>query len=93
MRLAWAISNFTVFACMAGTAIISLISMRDYSERIGHVLGANSTIKVASLVVFVLLGFPVAVSIRCCCFNISSFNEVNKVNGSMISFLSRGRSP
>ncbi|XP_054824556.1 sucrose transport protein SUC3 [Prosopis cineraria] len=61
-RLVWALSNFVVFACMAGTAIISLISIRDYSEGIEHVLGANETIKNASLVVFILLGFPLAIT-------------------------------
>ncbi|KAF7828076.1 sucrose transport protein SUC3 [Senna tora] len=61
-RLVWAMSNFIVFACMAGTAIISLISVRDYSKGIEHALGANETIKVASLVVFILLGFPLAIT-------------------------------
>ena len=64
-KLVWALSNFIVFVCMAGTAIISLISVRDYSGGIEHVIGANEAIKIASLVVFVLLGFPLAVSTRC----------------------------
>lgn len=62
-RLVWALSNFIVFACMAGTAIISLISVGEYSEGIEHVMGGSSTIKNASLVVFALLGFPLAVSV------------------------------
>lgn len=61
-RSVWAVSNFIVFVCMAGTAIISLISVHDYSGGIQHVIGASEGIKVASLVVFVLLGFPLAVS-------------------------------
>lgn len=61
-RLVWALSNFIVFACMAGTAIISLISVGQYSKGIEHVIGGNDTIKIASLVVFALLGFPLAVS-------------------------------
>lgn len=61
-RLVWAVSNFIVFVCMASTAIISLISVHDYSGGIEHVIGASEAIKVASLVVFVLLGFPLAVS-------------------------------
>lgn len=61
-RLVWAVSNFIVFICMAGTAIISLISVRDYSGGIEHAIGANDAIKVASLVVFVLLGFPLAIT-------------------------------
>ncbi|KAL6567722.1 sugar transporter [Orobanche gracilis] len=59
-RLVWASSNFIVFVCMAGTAIISLISMGQYSDWIQHVIGANGTTKVASLVVFALLGLPLA---------------------------------
>lgn len=61
-RLVWAVSNFIVFVCMAATALISFISVRDYAGGIEHVIGASEEIKVASLVVFVLLGFPLAVS-------------------------------
>nr|AIU94754.1 sucrose transporter 2a [Morus alba var. multicaulis] len=61
-RLVWALSNFIVFACMAGTAIISLISVGEYSNGIQHVIGGNETIKTASLVVFALLGFPLAIT-------------------------------
>ena len=61
-RLVWAVSNFVVFVCMAGTAIISLISVHDYTRGIEHAIGASEGIKYASLVVFVLLGFPLAVS-------------------------------
>ena len=61
-RLLWALSNFIVFVCMASTAIISLISIRDYTGGIQHAIGASEAIKVASLVVFALLGFPLAVS-------------------------------
>lgn len=78
-RLVWAMSNFVVFACMAGTAIISLISIRDYSEGIEHALGANENIKNASLVVFVLLGFPLAVSSSGFCFAIFSSIVVYKL--------------
>lgn len=62
-RLVWAISNFIVFACMAGTAIISFVSTRGYSEGIKHVIGGSAAIRIAALVVFALLGFPLAVSI------------------------------
>lgn len=61
-RSVWAVSNFVVFVCMAGTAIISLISVHDYTGGIEHAIGASEGIKVASLVVFILLGFPLAVS-------------------------------
>ena len=62
-RLVWAMSNFIVFACMAGTAIISLVSVRGYSEGIQHVIGGSAAIRTAALVLFALLGFPLAVSI------------------------------
>lgn len=61
-RLVWALSNFIVFACMAGTAIISLISVGEYSRSLEHVIGGNESIKIASLVVFALLGFPLAIT-------------------------------
>ncbi|KAL8518759.1 hypothetical protein ACS0TY_009931 [Phlomoides rotata] len=61
-RLVWAVSNFMVFVCMAGTAIISLVSVRQYSDGIQHVIGANETTKTASLVVFALLGLPLAIT-------------------------------
>ncbi|KAF6138620.1 hypothetical protein GIB67_032514 [Kingdonia uniflora] len=41
-RLVWAMSNFIVFACLAGIAIISLFSVSEYSEGIQHVLGEVS---------------------------------------------------
>ena len=62
-RLVWAMSNYTVFACMAVTAIISLVSVREYSQGIEHVIGGSAAIRIAALVVFALLGFPLAVCI------------------------------
>ncbi|KAL2226072.1 sucrose transport protein SUC3 isoform X1 [Sesamum indicum] len=61
-RLVWASSNFIVFVCMAGTAIISLVSVRQYSDGIQHVIGATGYTKIASLVVFALLGLPLAIT-------------------------------
>lgn len=61
-RIVWAMSNFIVFACMGGTAIISLVSVREYSEGIQHVIGGSAAIRIAALIVFALLGFPLAVS-------------------------------
>lgn len=52
-----------MFACMTSTAIISLISVKEYTQGIERAIGANEGIKVASLVVFALLGFPLAVCI------------------------------
>ena len=60
-RAVWALSNFTVFACMAGTAVISLMSLRDNSEGNEHIL-PNETTRTAAVIVFALLGFPLAVS-------------------------------
>ncbi|XP_073050146.1 sucrose transport protein SUC3-like [Primulina eburnea] len=61
-KLVWASSNFLVFLCMAGTAIISLVSMRKNSGGIQHVIGANGASKIASLIVFALLGLPLAIT-------------------------------
>ncbi|KAJ6988406.1 sucrose transporter 5 [Populus alba x Populus x berolinensis] len=61
-RFVWAMSNFIVFACMAGTAVISLISVGEYSEGIEHVIGGNAPIRIAALIVFALLGFPLAIT-------------------------------
>ncbi|XP_071691042.1 sucrose transport protein SUC3-like [Rutidosis leptorrhynchoides] len=58
-RLVWALSNFVVFACMAGTAIITIISVRQ-SEN--SVVGENEAIKNASLVIFAILGLPLAIT-------------------------------
>ncbi|KAF4375256.1 hypothetical protein F8388_001013 [Cannabis sativa] len=61
-RIVWALSNFIVFVCMAGTAIISIIAVGKYSKGIEHAIGENDTIKTASLVVFAILGFPLAIT-------------------------------
>ncbi|EPS62768.1 sucrose proton symporter, partial [Genlisea aurea] len=61
-RLVWAGSNFVVFICMAGTAVISSISSRQNSPEIQHIIGANGATKVASLAVFALLGIPLAIT-------------------------------
>lgn len=61
-RIVWAMSNFIVFACMAGTAIISLVSVNMYEKGIQHLIEGNEAIKMASLIVFALLGFPLAIT-------------------------------
>ncbi|KAK8484357.1 hypothetical protein V6N11_049631 [Hibiscus sabdariffa] len=61
-RHVWAMSNYIVFACMAFTAIISLVSVREYSQGIEHVIGGSAAIRIAALVVFTLLGFPLAIT-------------------------------
>ncbi|KAJ6321791.1 hypothetical protein OIU77_011799 [Salix suchowensis] len=45
---------------MAGTAVISLISVGEYSEGIEHVTGGNAPIRI--LTVFALLRFPLAIT-------------------------------
>lgn len=62
-RLVWAMSNFIVFVCMAGTAVISLFAVRKYSDGIQHVIGGNGATRIAALVVFAVLGFPLSVSL------------------------------
>ncbi|XP_042504377.1 sucrose transport protein SUC3 isoform X1 [Macadamia integrifolia] len=61
-RLVWAMSNFIVFVCMTGTAIISLFSVRENPDGIQHVIGGNHAAKIAALVVFCLLGFPLSIT-------------------------------
>ncbi|XP_071716429.1 sucrose transport protein SUC3-like [Rutidosis leptorrhynchoides] len=58
-RLVWALSNFVVFACMVGTAIITLISVRQSESA---VVGENESIKNASLIIFAILGLPLAIT-------------------------------
>lgn len=63
-RVVWALSNFTVFACMAGTAVISLMSRRENSKGIEHIItDGNETTRTAAVIVFALLGFPLAVCV------------------------------
>ncbi|GKC00695.1 sucrose transport protein, partial [Tanacetum coccineum] len=57
----WAVSNFIVFACMAGTAIITVISLEE-SRGSDNAVGGNESIKTASLVVFAILGLPLAIT-------------------------------
>ncbi|GAB2280299.1 sugar transporter [Dionaea muscipula] len=66
-RLVWAFSNFIVFVCMASTAIIGLISLRNYSNGVQRVIGASSSTKIAALIVFAILGFPLSVRSGCTC--------------------------
>ncbi|XP_047337754.1 sucrose transport protein SUC3 isoform X2 [Impatiens glandulifera] len=58
-RIVWALSNFIVFLCMAGTAIISFVSMIEEEE---DSKGGSGALKTASLIVFALLGFPLAIT-------------------------------
>ncbi|KAI3983516.1 hypothetical protein MKX01_038936 [Papaver californicum] len=60
--IVWAMSNFVVFLCMGATAIISLCSVVEYSRRVEGVIGGNPAIRIASLVVFAILGFPLSIT-------------------------------
>ncbi|XP_008778274.2 sucrose transport protein SUT4-like isoform X2 [Phoenix dactylifera] len=61
-RFVWAMSNFIVFICMAATTITSLLSISQHSNGIQHVIGENTAIKIAALVIFSILGFPLAIT-------------------------------
>ncbi|KAI4385182.1 hypothetical protein MLD38_003237 [Melastoma candidum] len=60
-RLVWALSNFIVFGCMVVTAIISLVAYLQHSSE-SNPTGGSRGIEVASLIVFALLGFPLAIT-------------------------------
>lgn len=61
-RLVWAVSNLIVFVCMACTAIISMVSISAHTQGVQHVIGATRSTQIAALVVFSLLGVPLAVT-------------------------------
>ncbi|KAJ4961356.1 hypothetical protein NE237_021266 [Protea cynaroides] len=61
-RVVWATSNFIVFICMTGTAIISLFLVKENPDGIQHVIGENRAAKISALVVFCLLGFPLSIT-------------------------------
>ncbi|KAI3714269.1 hypothetical protein L1987_72866 [Smallanthus sonchifolius] len=60
-KFVWAVSVFIVFACMAGTAIITFISLEE-SRGTDNAVGGNEAIKTASLVVFAILGLPLSIT-------------------------------
>ncbi|XP_020571827.1 sucrose transport protein SUT4-like isoform X2 [Phalaenopsis equestris] len=61
-KFLWALSNAIVFVCMSATTVVSFLSFSEHSKRIQHIIGANKGIKVAALVIFSLLGFPLAIT-------------------------------
>ncbi|CAA7403397.1 unnamed protein product [Spirodela intermedia] len=61
-RLVWALSNFTVCICMVATTIISLLSLDEDSKGVQHIIEGNGAYKVAALVLFALLGFPLSIT-------------------------------
>ncbi|OAY80852.1 Sucrose transport protein SUT1, partial [Ananas comosus] len=60
-KFVWVISNFIVFAAMAATAIISVWSLNDYRGSIQQAITADKDVRIAALVLFAALGFPLAV--------------------------------
>ena len=60
-RVVWAISNFTVCVCMAATAMISLLSLDEYSKGAQYLIEGEGVYKLAALILFTLLGFPLSV--------------------------------
>lgn len=60
-RIVWVSSNFLVCICMAATALISFWSLKDFHGSIQQAITANKDIKAVSLVLFALLGVPLAI--------------------------------
>lgn len=58
----WATSNFIVFVCMASTAVISAYALSEHHRGIQYMIGNISSVKAASVVLFALLGFPLAIT-------------------------------
>lgn len=58
----WATSNFIVFVCMASTAVISAYAVSEHHKGIQYMIGNVSSVKAASVVLFALLGFPLAIT-------------------------------
>nr|ATB19647.1 putative ATSUC3 [Cupressus sempervirens] len=58
----WATSNFIVFVCMASTAVISAYAVSEHHKRIHYMIGNVSSVKAASVALFALLGFPLAIT-------------------------------
>ncbi|KAK9090698.1 hypothetical protein Sjap_023875 [Stephania japonica] len=61
-RVVWAVSSFILFVCMAGIAIISMLSTGKYSEGIQHLIGGSKSVRIAALIVFSLLGVPLSIT-------------------------------
>ncbi|KAH7683913.1 solute carrier family 45 member 1/2/4 protein [Dioscorea alata] len=55
-RIVWVLSNFIVFLAMTAFTILSVISMNEH-----HITGPNHNIRIIALVIFTILGFPLAI--------------------------------
>ncbi|XP_074574070.1 sucrose transport protein SUT1-like [Curcuma longa] len=60
-KVVWAISNLTLFVCMAAICIIGVWSSKEFHSSAQLRLTADPTIRVVALVIFTILGFPLAV--------------------------------
>ncbi|KAJ7551097.1 hypothetical protein O6H91_07G133600 [Diphasiastrum complanatum] len=60
-RSVWAISNFMIFVCMAGTAIISAVA-KSQTKGLQHIYVRSSWIRGAALTLFAILGLPLAIT-------------------------------
>lgn len=56
------ISNFSVFAAMAGISIVSKWSVDGYNGSIQQAINASPKVRAVALFIFTALGFPLAVS-------------------------------
>ena len=61
--MVWAASNFMVFVCMAATAVVSVWSSKEFNGSIQQAITADSGVRATALVLFAVLGVPLAVSI------------------------------
>ncbi|XP_065011030.1 sucrose transport protein SUT1-like [Musa acuminata AAA Group] len=60
-RVVWAASNFMVFVCMAATAVVSVWSSKEFNGSIQQAITADSGVRATALVLFAVLGVPLAV--------------------------------
>lgn len=60
-RLVWVIGNFTLFAAMAAVAFLSIISIKVHNGSMSTAIGELDGGKIGALVIFTLLGFPLAI--------------------------------
>lgn len=60
-RIVWVSSNFMVFLTLAGMVIVSFWSGHNNNGRIG----ADGSVRAVALVLFTVLGFPLAILFKC----------------------------
>ncbi|KAG0470121.1 hypothetical protein HPP92_016216 [Vanilla planifolia] len=60
-RIVWVIGNFTLFLAMVAITVLSVISTHGYSGNISSAVAGADGIKIGALVIFTVLGFPLAI--------------------------------